>query len=93
VLRIASEVDRELQANHGTGRLSGHRFLLPNVEDCYLCANSCLDMWNESVDHAARSWLLQMAGAWMQLASQSDSHRRAERSQTHNVDPERLAAA
>jgi hypothetical protein len=45
---------------------------LPSVQDCYDCANRCLDMWNDSVDPAAPPWLLRMADAWLQLASDSD---------------------
>jgi hypothetical protein len=43
---------------------------LPSVQDCNHCANRCLEMWNESVDHAARSSLLRMADAWLQLAAE-----------------------
>jgi hypothetical protein len=43
---------------------------LPSRQDCYHCANRCLEMWNESVDHAARSSLLRMADAWLQLAAE-----------------------
>ncbi len=60
-------MSRRARADYGTERLRGQ-----SVQDCYLCANRCLDMWNDSVDHAARSWLLRMADAWLQLASESD---------------------
>jgi hypothetical protein len=43
---------------------------LPSVRDCNQCANHCLEMWNDSVDHAARSSLLRMADAWLQLAAE-----------------------
>ena len=43
---------------------------LPSVQDCNHCANRCLEMWNDSVDHAARSSLLRMADAWLQLAAE-----------------------
>jgi hypothetical protein len=66
------EVSHEARADYGTEPLRGRRFSLPSVQDCYHCANRCLDMWNDSVDHAARSWLLQMADAWLQLASDAD---------------------
>jgi hypothetical protein len=45
---------------------------LPSVQDCFDRANRCLDMWNDSVDHAARSGLLRMADTWLQLASEPD---------------------
>jgi hypothetical protein len=54
-------------AELGTGRPCEQ---LPSAQDCYHCANLCLDMWNDSVDHAARSWLLQMADAWLHLTSE-----------------------
>jgi hypothetical protein len=43
---------------------------LRSVHDCHHCANRCLEMWNDSVDHAARSSLLRMADAWLQLAAE-----------------------
>jgi hypothetical protein len=61
-------VGHEARANHGTELLCRQRFSSPSVEDCYHWANRCLDMWNDSVDHAARSLLLRMADAWLQLA-------------------------
>ena len=62
------EVSHEARANHGTELLCGQPFSLPSVEDCYHWANRCLDMWNDSVDHAAQLSLLRMADAWLQLA-------------------------
>jgi hypothetical protein len=62
------EVGHKLLANHGAERLHSERPCLPSVQDCYHCANRCLDMWNHSVDHATGSWLLEMADAWLQLA-------------------------
>jgi hypothetical protein len=64
------EVSHKARADHGTELLRGQRFSLPSVQDCYDCANRCLDMWNDSVDHASRSSLLRMADAWLQLASE-----------------------
>jgi hypothetical protein len=64
------EVRHKARADHGTLQLRGQPFSLPSDQDCYYCANRCLDMWNDSVDHAARSWLLRMADAWLQLASE-----------------------
>jgi hypothetical protein len=64
------ELSRKPPVNHGSERLRSERSSSPNVRDCYHCANRCLDMWNDSVDHAARSWLLQMADAWLQLTSE-----------------------
>jgi hypothetical protein len=61
------EVSHKARADRGSKRL---REPLPNVQDCYHCANRCLGMWNDSVDHATRSWLLRMADAWLQLASE-----------------------
>jgi hypothetical protein len=29
-------------------------------------------MWNDSVEHAAHSWLLRMADAWLRLASEQE---------------------
>lgn len=86
-------MSRDLQPIQGASRLSGHRFVLPNVEGCYHSANCCLDMWNDFVEHAAQSWLLRIADAWMQLALVSDNHRRTEQSQARNADSGRLAAA
>jgi hypothetical protein len=54
--------------------MPGERFPLPRVQDCYDCANHCLDMWNDSVDHAAQSSLLRMAEAWLQLAFESHNN-------------------
>jgi hypothetical protein len=53
-------------------RLGGQRFSLPSMPDCYDYANHCLDMWNNAVDHVARSEFLRMADAWLQLASELD---------------------
>jgi hypothetical protein len=64
------EVSHKALADYGTEPLRGQRFSLPSAQDCYHCANRCLDMWNDSVDHATRSWLLRMADAWLQLASE-----------------------
>jgi hypothetical protein len=61
-------VSHKARADHGTEPSCGQRFSLPSVQDCYHCANRCLDMWNDSVDHAGQSWLLRMADAWLQLA-------------------------
>jgi hypothetical protein len=55
--------------------MPAERFPLPRVQDCYDCANHCLDMWNDSVDHAAQSSLLRMADAWLQLAFESDNNK------------------
>jgi hypothetical protein len=66
------EVSDKARADHGTERRRGQRFSLPSVRDCYDRANRCLDMWNDSVDHAARSELLRMADAWLQAASELD---------------------
>ena len=66
------EVSHKARVDYGTEPLRGQRFSLPSVQDCYHCANRCLDMWNNFADHVARSWLLQMADAWLQLASNSD---------------------
>jgi hypothetical protein len=63
------------RADHRTEAVRG-LFSLPSPQDCYDHANSCLDMWNDSVDHIAQSWLLRMADAWMRLAAESDNHRR-----------------
>jgi hypothetical protein len=66
--RQVFEVSCDLQANREAGRLRGQGSSLPSVENCYDCANCCLDMWNDSVDHTAWSSLLQMADAWLLLA-------------------------
>ena len=63
-------MSHKARADHGTELLCGQRFALPSVEDCYHWANRCLEMWNDSVDHAARSSLLRMADAWLQLAAE-----------------------
>jgi hypothetical protein len=65
-------VSHNARADRGTELLCGQRFSLPSVQDCYHCANRCLDMWNDSVDHAAHSWLLRMADAWLRLASEQE---------------------
>jgi hypothetical protein len=62
-------VSHKARADYRTERLCEP---LPSVQDCYHCANRCLDMWNDSVDHAAQSWLLRMADAWLQLASEQE---------------------
>jgi hypothetical protein len=64
------ELNRKPPANHGSEGLRSERSSLPSVQDRYHCANRCLDMWNNSVDHAAGSWLLQMADAWLHLPSE-----------------------
>jgi hypothetical protein len=61
-------VSRELRASDGTDRLCGDRLSLPNVQDCYDRANLSMDMWNGADDHAAGTWLLRTAEAWLQLA-------------------------
>jgi hypothetical protein len=66
------EVSHEARADCGTGRPRGQRFSLPSAQDRYHCANRCLEIWNDSDDYAARAWLLRMADAWLQLASESD---------------------
>jgi hypothetical protein len=58
------------RADHETDDLYGDRSSLPNVQDCYDRANLCMDMWNGANDHAALSGLLQMADAWLQLATE-----------------------
>jgi hypothetical protein len=68
----SDEVRRKARADRGTEQLRLQRFPLPSVQDCYHCANRCLEMWNDSADHAARSRLLRMADAWLRLASESD---------------------
>jgi hypothetical protein len=78
------EMNTDSRADYGTDGLPGQRFPFPTAQDGYDCANRCLDMWNDSVDHAARSQLLRMADAWLQLASESDNHRRTE--QPHGGD-------
>ena len=65
-------MSHEARANHGTELLCGQPFSLPSVEDCYHWANRCLDMWNDSVDHAAQLSLLRMADAWLRLASEQE---------------------
>jgi hypothetical protein len=62
------------RAEQGTER--PHR-QLPSAQDYYHYANRCLDMWNDAVDDGARSRLLQMADAWLQLASESRGDRGA----------------
>jgi hypothetical protein len=47
------ELNRKSPANDGLQLLRSERSSLPSVEDCYHCANCCLDMWNDSVDPAA----------------------------------------
>jgi hypothetical protein len=74
------------QREKQSSAMPGERFPLPRVQDCYDCANLCLDMWNDSVDHAAQSSLLRMADAWLQLAFESDNHQRAEQSRNHDAD-------
>ena len=66
--------------DNGTEQLDGQRLSLPSEHDCYDHANRCLDMWNDSVDHVARLWLLRMADAWLQMASESDKQLRTETS-------------
>jgi hypothetical protein len=63
-------VDTQLWAAPHFGGTERLREALPSVQDCNYCANRCLDMWNDSVDHAARSSLLRMADAWLQLAGE-----------------------
>jgi hypothetical protein len=87
--RKAWKMSNDSRADYGTDRLPGQRFPLPSERDCYDCANRCLDMWNDSVDHAARSQLLRMADAWLQLASESDNHRTAARSRCRPAAPRR----
>jgi hypothetical protein len=77
----------DLRADFRTHRLSGQRFHLPSGRDCYDCANLCLDIWNDSVDHAAQSQLLRMADAWLQLASESDNYRRTEQPRGCDGEP------
>jgi hypothetical protein len=52
--------------------LCGDRSSLPNVQDCYDRANLYIDMWNGSDDHAAGTWLLRTADAWLRLAFELD---------------------
>jgi hypothetical protein len=79
-------VSHNARADLGTERLRGQQSSLPDAQDCYQCANRCLDMWNDSADHAARALLLRMADAWLQLASESASgSERRRRIQTHVV--------
>jgi hypothetical protein len=66
------EVSHQARADCATGRPRGQRFSLPSAQDCYHCANRCLEIWNDSDDHAALSWLLRMADTWLRLASESD---------------------
>jgi hypothetical protein len=66
------DVCQQARDDHGTEQLREQRFSLPSVQVCYHCANRCLDMWNDSGDHVARAWLLRVAEAWLQLASESD---------------------
>jgi hypothetical protein len=54
--------------------MPGERLPMPRVQECYDCANHCLDMWNDSVDHATQSSLLRMADAWLQLTFESDNN-------------------
>jgi hypothetical protein len=56
------KVSHTARADHGSERL---REPSPNVPDHSHCANRCLDMWNDSVDHATRSRLLRMGDAWL----------------------------
>jgi hypothetical protein len=55
-------------ADLGTRQLSKQQSSVPNAQDCYACANLCMEMWNGSDDHAALSGLLRMADAWLRLA-------------------------
>jgi hypothetical protein len=64
------EVTREARADHEADHLCCDQRSWPNVQDCYRCANRCLDMWNGSGDPAALSDLLRMADAWLQLAAE-----------------------
>jgi hypothetical protein len=57
------------------------------MRDCYHCANRCLDMWNDCVDHAARSELLRMADAWLQLALKLDDPATLETAGASNLMP------
>jgi hypothetical protein len=66
-------VSHNARADLGTERLRGQQSSLPDAQDCYDRANLCMEMWNDSVDHAARSWLLRMADAWLQLASELEN--------------------
>lgn len=61
----------------------------PSVQDCYDCANRGLDMWNDLVDHAARSGLLQMADAWLRLASEQSqrSYGQVQRDERQELSP------
>jgi hypothetical protein len=90
--RKAWKMSNDSRADYGTDRLPGQRFPLPSERDCYDCANRCLDMWNDSVDHAARSQLLRMADAWLQLASESDNHRRTEQPHGRDIDRQPVVA-
>jgi hypothetical protein len=68
---LVKRIDSQLAAPH---------LPLPSMQDCHDCANHCLDMWNNSVDHAERSCLLRLADAWLQLASELDEVERNWRS-------------
>jgi hypothetical protein len=63
---------------------------LPGVQHCYDCANRCLDLWNDSVDHTIRSELLRMACAWLnlafELAEQGGGERSRRRFRRHIVE-------
>jgi hypothetical protein len=81
-------VIREPRTGRVAERPGDQQSSLPKVQDCYVHANSCLDMWNNSGDHTARSWLLRMAGAWMRLAFELVSMAKAEHpSLTAVTDP------
>jgi hypothetical protein len=67
--------EKHKRVDHWTEPLRGQVFILPSVHDCHDHANSCLDMWNDSVDRTARSWLLGMADAWMRLALELEQRR------------------
>jgi hypothetical protein len=71
-LAVPDKVSHNVRADYRTEQLRGQRFPLPSVQDCYHCANRCLDMWKDSAEHTAQSSLLRMADAWLQLASESD---------------------
>jgi hypothetical protein len=66
------EVSHKPCAGDGTDRLCGDRSSLPTVQDCYDRANLYIDMWNGSDDHAAGTWLLRAADAWLRLAFELD---------------------
>jgi hypothetical protein len=86
------KMSNDSRADYGTDRLPGQRFPLPSERDCYDCANRCLDMWNDSVDHAAQSSLLRMADAWLQLASESNNSRRTEQPRGCDADRQPVVA-